>query len=323
MAAHSETEINLKTLKRVDPNIIEIIDNASQVAIYRYERKLEKWEGTDIEGTLFLYRRSLFPHHGFIIVNRMSTTNFIESITNDMQFQLQEPYLLYKNHAGDIIGSWFYEDKDLRRISNKIQTIVLKQTSTPRRQRCASESETLPKKDETQDIITLLSQAHEKYVKEVEIVKEVVSSSEDVNNLSTHPEKKMNNKCVKASDKKLKAHGLRSSSQEYPTSPRRRFLSTGSFDPSISKSLSSCLLSSESELKNSSHLSATEFNKISSNIIRPDDFISENVLTKIAQRLPPTRLSPLFSRSEILSPAVSDVALLDDSYEESEVNIYS
>ncbi|KFM76768.1 mRNA-decapping enzyme 1A, partial [Stegodyphus mimosarum] len=72
----------------------------------------------------------------------MSTTNFVESITSDMQFQLQEPYLLYKNHAGEIIGSWFYEHGDLRRITKRMQTIVLKQVSTPKRQRCASESET-------------------------------------------------------------------------------------------------------------------------------------------------------------------------------------
>lgn len=43
MAVNSETEINLKTLQRVDSNIVEIIDNASQVAIYKYERKLNKW----------------------------------------------------------------------------------------------------------------------------------------------------------------------------------------------------------------------------------------------------------------------------------------
>lgn len=43
MAVNSETEINLKTLQRVDSNIVEIIDNASQVALYKYETKLNKW----------------------------------------------------------------------------------------------------------------------------------------------------------------------------------------------------------------------------------------------------------------------------------------
>ncbi|GFT71605.1 uncharacterized protein TNCV_3020821 [Trichonephila clavipes] len=49
MASNSETQINLKTLQRVDSNIVEIIDNASQVAIYKYEGKLERWEGTEVE----------------------------------------------------------------------------------------------------------------------------------------------------------------------------------------------------------------------------------------------------------------------------------
>ncbi|XP_071041824.1 uncharacterized protein [Parasteatoda tepidariorum] len=157
MASMTENQINLKTLQRVDSSIVEIIDNACQVAIYKYEKELGKWKETDVEGALFLYRRSRYPSYGFIIMNRMSTTNFIESITSEMQFQLQSPYLLYKNRSGDIIGSWFYEHNDLQRISKRIQTIILKHHPPPKRQRRASESE-------TQDILTLLCEAHEEYL---------------------------------------------------------------------------------------------------------------------------------------------------------------
>ena len=35
--------------------------------------------------------------------------NLIEPVTKDLDFQLQTPFLLYRNHASEIFGIWFYE----------------------------------------------------------------------------------------------------------------------------------------------------------------------------------------------------------------------
>ena len=35
--------------------------------------------------------------------------NLVEPVTKELDFQLQTPFLLYRNHAGDIYGIWFYE----------------------------------------------------------------------------------------------------------------------------------------------------------------------------------------------------------------------
>ncbi|KAG8182636.1 hypothetical protein JTE90_018472 [Oedothorax gibbosus] len=270
MTTDAETDINLKTLQRMDSNIVEIVDNASQVAIYKYDSELEKWDGTDVEGSLFLYRRSIFPCHGFIIVNRMNTTNFVESITSDMQFQLQEPYLLYKNNRGEIIGSWFYERKDLQRISKKIQKIVLKQCEMPRRQRCASASESVGK-DGGQDIMALLSQAHVEYIQKN--TTPLKSTPEDINSLNTLCAKDLQNKSAMSLEKSLQ----RSMSHD-PVSPRRRFLSAGSFEGPQEEAFLGKKNGKEAKLC----LGA------------------------------PTRLSSLFSQHEIGSP-VSDVEFLQES----------
>lgn len=42
-------------------------------------------------------RRSASPHHGFTIMNRLSTENLVEPINKDLEFQLQDPFLLYRN----------------------------------------------------------------------------------------------------------------------------------------------------------------------------------------------------------------------------------
>ncbi|KAM7367116.1 hypothetical protein PAMP_015040 [Pampus punctatissimus] len=89
-------DISLAALQRQDPYINNIVDVASQVALYTYNRTNE-WEKTDVEGTLFIYTRLASPRHGFTIMNRLSMENLTEPITKDLDFQLQDPFLLYRN----------------------------------------------------------------------------------------------------------------------------------------------------------------------------------------------------------------------------------
>nr|XP_021140388.1 mRNA-decapping enzyme 1B isoform X2 [Columba livia] len=77
-------DISLAALQQHDPYISSIVDVASQ-------------EKTDVEGTLFVYTRSASPRHGFTIMNRLSMENRTEPITKDLDFQLQDPFLLYRN----------------------------------------------------------------------------------------------------------------------------------------------------------------------------------------------------------------------------------
>ncbi|GFY72147.1 uncharacterized protein TNIN_258941 [Trichonephila inaurata madagascariensis] len=244
-------------------------------------------------------KRSLPPHHGFIIVNRKNTTNFIESITSDMQFQLQEPYLLYKNHSGDIIGSWFYEQKDLRRIMKKIQTIILKQTGANSRQRCVSDSETKDRAD-SPNIMALLEKAQDKYMKAL-FDSHKVDNDIGFNSLYAHSDKKSLEKSVEFIEKQQKSSVVRSTSEENcQISPRRRFMSTGSLDADristfpaapFLKNQSTKVIEEEKKTKdfNGSHLSAGD-------------------------RVAPTRLSPLFSQNEISSP-ILDVTSIKKTFQ--------
>uniref|UniRef100_A0A3P8UDV0 5'-(N(7)-methylguanosine 5'-triphospho)-[mRNA] hydrolase n=1 Tax=Cynoglossus semilaevis TaxID=244447 RepID=A0A3P8UDV0_CYNSE len=89
--------MSLAALKRQDPYINKLLDVTGQVALYNFNSKSNEWEKTEIEGTLFVYSRSASPHHGFTIMNRLSTENLVEPINKDLEFQLQDPFLLYRN----------------------------------------------------------------------------------------------------------------------------------------------------------------------------------------------------------------------------------
>lgn len=43
------------------------------------------------------YYRSVHPTYGFLIMNRLNTENMEDVITPAMEFQTQEPFVLYKS----------------------------------------------------------------------------------------------------------------------------------------------------------------------------------------------------------------------------------
>ncbi|XP_021422233.2 mRNA-decapping enzyme 1A isoform X3 [Oncorhynchus mykiss] len=57
-------------------------------------------------------------------MNRLSTENLVEPINKDLEFQLQDPFLLYKNANLGIYSIWFYDKKDCQRIAQLMVKIV-------------------------------------------------------------------------------------------------------------------------------------------------------------------------------------------------------
>ncbi|XP_004773807.1 mRNA-decapping enzyme 1B [Mustela putorius furo] len=117
-------DISLAALQRHDPYINRIVDVASQVALYTFGHRANEWEKTDVEGTLFVYTRSASPKHGFIIMNRLSMENRTEPITKDLDFQLQDPFLLYRNARLSIYGIWFYDKEECQRIAELMKNLT-------------------------------------------------------------------------------------------------------------------------------------------------------------------------------------------------------
>ncbi|XP_054243373.1 mRNA-decapping enzyme 1A [Indicator indicator] len=117
-------EISLAALKQHDPYITSIADVTGQVALYSFSPKANEWEKTDIEGTLFVYKRSASPYHGFTIVNRLNMHNLVEPVNKDLEFQLHEPFLLYRNASLSIYSIWFYDKNDCHRIAKLMAKVV-------------------------------------------------------------------------------------------------------------------------------------------------------------------------------------------------------
>ncbi|RWS05640.1 mRNA-decapping enzyme 1A-like protein [Dinothrombium tinctorium] len=120
----SESDINLRTLKRVDGSIVAIEGSATQVAVYKFSSSINEWERKEIEGSLFVVKRSTIPSYSLVVINRLNTTNMIEAINEKLDLKLEPPYLLYKNDKSHIYCIWFYDRSECTLIGERIQNLV-------------------------------------------------------------------------------------------------------------------------------------------------------------------------------------------------------
>ncbi|XP_005989498.1 mRNA-decapping enzyme 1B isoform X2 [Latimeria chalumnae] len=160
-------DISLAALQRHDPYINTIVDVASQVALYTFSHKANEWEKTDVEGTLFVYTRSASPRHGFTIMNRLSMENRTEPITKDLDFLLQDPFLLYRNARLAIYGIWFYDKEECQRIADVMKDLT-RQEQVKAEQGAAegvSPQSVKPREDKAVDILKMLYKAKDEYNK--------------------------------------------------------------------------------------------------------------------------------------------------------------
>uniref|UniRef100_A0A8C7LGL9 5'-(N(7)-methylguanosine 5'-triphospho)-[mRNA] hydrolase n=1 Tax=Oncorhynchus kisutch TaxID=8019 RepID=A0A8C7LGL9_ONCKI len=157
------SKMSLAALQQQDPYINKLLDVTGQVALYTFNSKANEWEKTEIEGTLFVYARCASPHHGFTIMNRLSTENLVEPINKDLEFQLQDPFLLYRNANLGIYSIWFYDKKDCQRIAQLMVKIVKQEALQGHRG--SPERADVPGRTNgcSNDILELLSKAKDEF----------------------------------------------------------------------------------------------------------------------------------------------------------------
>ncbi|NXY06864.1 DCP1A enzyme, partial [Pteruthius melanotis] len=165
-AGRAGQEMSLAALRRHDPFITGIADVTGQVALYSFSPKDNEWEKTDIEGTLFVYKRSASPYHGFTIVNRLNMHNLVEPVNKDLEFQLHEPFLLYRNASLSIYSIWFYDKNDCHRIAKLMAKVVEQEAQ---RSQQVSQDRKSPSRtngcneNRPIDILEMLSKAKDEY----------------------------------------------------------------------------------------------------------------------------------------------------------------
>ncbi|KAJ7971602.1 mRNA-decapping enzyme-like protein [Quillaja saponaria] len=130
--------LNLTVLQRVDPYIEDILIIATHVSLYGLNIESNQWSRKDVEGSLFVVQRSTQPRFQFIVMNRRNTDNLVENLLGDFEYELQVPYILYRNAAQEVNGIWFYNPSECEDVANLFTKILDSYTKLPQQTKASS-----------------------------------------------------------------------------------------------------------------------------------------------------------------------------------------
>ncbi|KAK4370621.1 hypothetical protein RND71_010096 [Anisodus tanguticus] len=127
--------LNLTVLQRIDPFIEEILITAAHVTLYEFNVDNSQWSRKDVEGSLFVVKsgsyRSSQPRFQFIVMNRRNTDNLVEDLLGDFEYEIQVPYLLYRNSTQEVNGIWFYNQRECEEVANLFDRILSAYSKVP------------------------------------------------------------------------------------------------------------------------------------------------------------------------------------------------
>lgn len=70
MEVTAKKSLYLRGLQTAYSGVLEVIDDAFHVAVYRYFSDRSKWERMDIEGSAYVTRNSSVPLYSLIVLNK-------------------------------------------------------------------------------------------------------------------------------------------------------------------------------------------------------------------------------------------------------------
>ncbi|XP_030458479.1 mRNA-decapping enzyme-like protein [Syzygium oleosum] len=131
---HQSTKLlNLTVLQRLDPFVEEILITAAHVTFYEFNIDSSQWSRKDVEGSLFVVKRNTQPRFQFIVMNRRNTDNLVENLLEDFEFEVQVPYLLYRNAAQEVNGIWFYNARECEEVASLFNRILNAYSKVPQK----------------------------------------------------------------------------------------------------------------------------------------------------------------------------------------------
>ncbi|XP_073291878.1 mRNA-decapping enzyme-like protein [Primulina huaijiensis] len=130
--------LNLTVLQRIDPFVEEILITAAHVTFYEFNIDTSQWSRKDVEGSLFVVKRNTQPRFQFIVMNRRNTDNLVENLLGDFEYEVQVPYLLYRNASQEVNGIWFYNARECEEVANLFNRILNAYSKVPTKSKVSS-----------------------------------------------------------------------------------------------------------------------------------------------------------------------------------------
>lgn len=114
-------KVNLNNLKKQDQHVVDILDVFSHVVCYSFKNNM--WEKSNVEGTLFITKRSSDPEYGAVILNRLTPENLIVGFHSDAKLRFTGSFFIYSHTAVGLFGLWFNSNDAVSRMSECLRNI--------------------------------------------------------------------------------------------------------------------------------------------------------------------------------------------------------
>ncbi|KAM0928368.1 hypothetical protein ACQ4PT_002437 [Festuca glaucescens] len=115
--------LNLTVLRRLDPAVADILITAAHVTSYSFDPSKTQWSRKGVEGSLFVVKRNTQPRFQFVIMNRRNIENLVEDLLSSFEYQVQNPYIIYRNAADEVTGIWFYDPEECEEVARLFSRI--------------------------------------------------------------------------------------------------------------------------------------------------------------------------------------------------------
>ncbi|KAG8098889.1 hypothetical protein GUJ93_ZPchr0013g34042 [Zizania palustris] len=110
--------LNLTVLRRLDPAVADIVITAAHVVLYSFDILTSQWSRKAVEGSLFVVKRNTQPRFQFVVMNRRNTENHTEDLLGGFEYEVEVPYIMYRNAAEEVIGIWFYDPQECEKVAH-------------------------------------------------------------------------------------------------------------------------------------------------------------------------------------------------------------
>ncbi|VDN51837.1 unnamed protein product [Dracunculus medinensis] len=125
----SPENINLTSLKQIDPDVKAIIDKAKMITGYKFDKATEKWKRMNLKGPLFLCERSCLPNYCFIVRNLESVSDLIQPVVPKLSLclkstgiSIRRPVLNKLSSSSEIVKGFFN--------ASELETLFLKNSDS-------------------------------------------------------------------------------------------------------------------------------------------------------------------------------------------------
>ncbi|KAI8464345.1 MAG: Dcp1-like decapping family-domain-containing protein [Monoraphidium minutum] len=105
-------------------SMLQILASAGQVCLYKMSVDDQQWQRKNIEGSMFLIKRNSTPRFKMVVLNKLTTDNYMETVHGGLELELNPPYLMYTHGDDEIHGVWFYDQSDLDALGRVLRKIV-------------------------------------------------------------------------------------------------------------------------------------------------------------------------------------------------------